>query len=271
MPSNLSIRFYLNRQKKDGRKIKTYCRITIDRLKSEFYTGFSVLPQDWNIKLRSSTNFEINAELSDIENKIYRIRRQLLDDHIPLTATNIVKYYKGENITKATLMTYFNDNVQSKIKSGRYSKVTISQYHATYKILKRFIADYSGKHDILIHEIDFKFLHEYDVFMVNKYKDPYNRNIARNTINKHHLRLRTVLNKAINEDLISKNPFQGFKLKNVKTNREFLTSIEILKIIDLDLTVDKSLEKIRDMFIFSCFTTLDFDLTMFCRLVPFAP
>ena len=78
-----------------GSKVKIYCRITIDRLKSEFYTGFANLPQDWNDKLRLSNRLEINIELSAIENRIYNIRRQLLDNQIPLTASNVVQYYKG--------------------------------------------------------------------------------------------------------------------------------------------------------------------------------
>ncbi len=61
-------------------------------------------------------------------------------------------------------------------------------------------------HDLLLSEVNIKFLKELDSYMLNEYKYPYKRNIERNTINKHHSRLQTILNKAINEDLLARNP-----------------------------------------------------------------
>ncbi len=75
---------------------------------------------------------------------------------------------------------------------------------------------------LLLTEVNFNAIEALDNYMLNSYRDPTNRKIQRNTVNKHHSRLRTILNKAINEDLIRKSPYRSFKLKDQKTKREFL-------------------------------------------------
>ena len=113
--------------------------------------------------------------------------------------------------------------------------------------------------NILISEIDFPFIEEYDHFMIVNYTDNYGKSIVRNTINKHHTRLRTILHNAVKEDLIVKNPYINFPLKNNKTHREYLTIEEINEIKDNDLGGNKSLQHVRDFFLFSVFTGLRYN------------
>ena len=116
-----------------------------------------------------------------------------------------------------------------------------------------------GSKNILISEIDFAFIEEYDHFMIVNYTDNYGKSIVRNTINKHHTRLRTILHNAVKEDLIVKNPYINFPLKNNKTHREYLTIEEINEIKDNDLGGNKSLQHVRDFFLFSVFTGLRYN------------
>lgn len=190
MSNKLSIRFYLNKQKKAGEKNKIYCRIIVDRVKAEFYIGFAVSLGSWNELKRSTDNPEINAEIAEIESQIYRVRRNLIDNQIPLTASNIVEYYKGNKSTRTYTIGYFSEHRNYIETKGELSKVTISQYKTTLKIITQFINKYLKKHDILLTEVNFKFLQDLDSYMLNEYKDPYKRNIERNTVNKHHSRLR---------------------------------------------------------------------------------
>ena len=153
MSSNLSIRFYLNKQKKAVEKHKIYCRIIMDRAKSEFYTGFKVSPESWNEEKRITLNPEINAELAEIESKIYRVRRNIIDNQLPLTAFNIVEYYKGSKSISTYILGYFTEHIMYIETKGELSKITISQYKATFKIIKQFINDSLKKHDLLLAEV----------------------------------------------------------------------------------------------------------------------
>jgi integrase/recombinase XerD len=254
----MSIRFYPHRKKTIGEKHKIYCRITLNRKKSELYTGLAILPGAWDNEKRKTNNVDINAELSELESKLFRIRRDLIDKDIPLTSSNIVDYYKGHKSTKFFILEYFDAHVQFIKNKGEHSIITISQYGATHKILIKFIRNHLKKNDLLLPEVNYNVLEELDRYMLIDYKDPYNRNIQRNTINKHHSRLRTILNKAINEDLIIKSPYRKFKLRYKKTKRAFLTTAELEKFKKLDLRESKSLDKVRDYFLFSCYTGLRF-------------
>ena len=87
----MSIKFYLNTTKTIGDKIKIYCRIIIDRRKSEFYTGFSIREEFWNAESgRAYRDADLNNELAKIESKVYDIRRSILDSGLLLTSSNIV-------------------------------------------------------------------------------------------------------------------------------------------------------------------------------------
>jgi len=110
----------------------------------------------------------------------------------------------------------------------------------------------------MIGEVDFRFIEYLDHFMISEYKDPNNRPIARNTINKHHSRFRTILIKALNEDIIPKNPYARFKLKDSRTSRDYLTGDEIDLLKNHKLNNNPSLIKVRDIFLFSCYTGLRF-------------
>jgi site-specific recombinase XerD len=57
--------------------------------------------------------------------------------------------------------------------------------------------------------------------------------------------------------LTDTNPFSSFKFKYERTNREFLTKDELDRIIDLELD-NESLDRVRDLFLFACYSGLRF-------------
>jgi site-specific recombinase XerD len=108
--------------------------------------------------------------------------------------------------------------------------------------------------------VDYEFINAYDLFLHETYS------LHKNTINKYHSRLRTILLKALAEGHIFKQPYANFKLNTVKTDREFLSQQEIDLLIKLDLSSNQSLDRVKDLFLFSVYTGLRFqdaqDLTM---------
>ena len=59
---------------------------------------------------------------------------------------------------------------------------------------------------------------------------------------------------------MSRDPFCNYKLKKVKKDRGYLTKAELERIIDFELD-NKRLEKVRDIFVFCCFTGFDYSTT----------
>ena len=100
--------------------------------------------------------------------------------------------------------------------------------------------------DIQLEKVTFEFINAYDLFLKQTH------NLHKNAINKHHSRLRAIL-RAFAEGVISKQPYSGFKPVTIKSDRGFLSQVDLNKIIQADLSHNKSLEKVRDLFIFSCY------------------
>jgi site-specific recombinase XerD len=232
----------------------------MDRRKSEFYTGFSTREEFWNAESgRTYRDSTLNNELSKIESKIYDTRRSLLDAGLPLTASNIVDYYNGKKKLKVYLLKYFTSHLQHIKSKAELSRITIAQYFTTFRIVQQFIQGTLKKNDVLITEVDYRFIMDLDHYMVKNYLDPLERHIVRNTINKHHSRLRTLLIKAIKEDIIVKNPYINFQLKHIKTQRVHLSEDEINLLKEHSLNNNTVLQKVRDFFLFSCYTGLRFN------------
>ena len=61
---------------------------------------------------------------------------------------------------------------------------------------------------------------------------------------------------AVKENLVKKNPYNDFKIKDEKANREFLSNEEVELLANHSLGDNQSLDKVRDVFLFSCYTGL---------------
>ena len=74
---------------------------------------------------------------------------------------------------------------------------------------------------------------------------------------KHLERFKKMINLAIKLDWLEKSPFQNYKLKFEKNERQFLSGRE-LKMVEETYFKSESLERVNDMFIFSCYTGLTY-------------
>lgn len=92
------------------------------------------------------------------------------------------------------------------------------------------------------------------------------RDIGNVSINKNHSLFNMYIKIAINKDLIEKNPYSKFTPPKGKNNDPvFLTIDEVQKIKHLNILNDK-LSKIRDLFIFQCFTGMAYvDMQLFSK------
>ena len=62
---------------------------------------------------------------------------------------------------------------------------------------------------------------------------------------------------AVNNEWIEKYPFQKFKIRMEKKERDFLTLRELRKIQDFQTKIER-LQIVKDLFVFSCYTGLPY-------------
>jgi integrase len=81
--------------------------------------------------------------------------------------------------------------------------------------------------------------------------------LTNNGVMKHLERFKKMINLAIKLEWIPKNPFQKFQLKFDKFDRQYLTERE-LDLIENTYFNHERLERVKDIFIFSCYTGLSY-------------
>lgn len=259
MINTLSIRYYLNEYKGNGKKTPLYLRITLQRKKVEIATGYYLEPKEWDESLqRTKKNREINEDLSATEQKVYDIAKRLEKEKKPLTAHTIKNHLTNKDRIDAYLLESFEGQMNRLKIAAEVEEETITRYDETKAHLIAFLKEKKFD-DILIEQIDFKFISDFDLYLLGLKVNSSEKTIERNTANKHHSRLRTVLIRAVKEGYIVKNPYMEFKLKYTPSKRTFLTEDELKSIIEHSLGSNESLIKVRDIFIFSVYTGLRFE------------
>lgn len=259
MRDTFTLKFFLKDIVKKGVKEQIIARITVDRKKTEIATKLFVAPSDWiDGAQRSKKDKIVNEELLTIENDITRIKNQLRFENKPISSKIIRDIYVGKGSTDSLLLHYFQNEIEKRAKNPKEFSTDSTN---SYKLTKKYIGDYiyktQGVKDILLKQVDYKFIGGLDEYMTSL-DSGKGGTLERNTINKHHSRFRTILIKALKENSIAKNPYTDFTLKNTKSSRTYLTSEELDKITQHGLGNNESLIKTRDIFIFSVYTGLRF-------------
>lgn len=260
MINQISIKFYLHTLKAKGKKYPIYLRLTINRKKSEVFTSHSVEEKDWDEEKQRTKKFNrINAALSDIESEIYEIINQVKRDGKLLTSILIKNYLTKKIITDYKIIDYYEDCIERMKQAGELTEVTVAMYGYTKNHLANFLIDKKKVKDLHIKNIDYRFLSDFDSYLLNQKIKKSEKTLQRNTISKHHTRLRTIFIRAIKEGHLFKNPYTDFKLKSTPSNRTFLNTEELQKLMKHELGGNDSLRKVRDSFIFSVYTGLRFE------------
>ena len=252
------IYFFSNKVNREGKRI-LYCRIRINRKKSEFATGIYAFPDEWNEQFRRSTNDQlVNKKLSDLETRLQDIADKLYFDNKPITAKLIVDLYKGKNHSNYSISEYFNYYLYGKGKIKILAKGYSSKFITLNKYLKDFTKEYYNTTNYDIRSVDFKFISDFDVFLKAMISKQYKRPLSPVYVYKLHGMFRTILISAYKEGIIRYQPYQSFPIRKVRTEIKYLSGSELGRLKALDLSENPSLETVRDIFLFSVYTGLRF-------------
>jgi site-specific recombinase XerD len=253
MPDNVSLKHFLLPSKENTSLRPIYLRITFARKKAELYTGFKCLVKDWKEDSQTTkNNTTINKELTDQKSKLLGFFVDLKKDGKNVSASLLKDLLLGKAKVKTRLVDFLEAYIQEITIRAQIKPISLNKYKQSKNSLAEFIKSKYGLDDLPIEKVNFEFINAYDLFLNQTYK------LHKNTINKYHSRFRTLLLRANAEGVISKQPYSNFKLTTVKTDRTFLSQDDLNKLIEVDLSHNKSLDKVRDLFIFSCFTGLRF-------------
>jgi integrase/recombinase XerD len=157
-----------------------------------------------------------------------------------------------EKITLLWLMTYHNTEIKKLLERG-----TMKNYFSTERYVKEFLLSKKKRNDIYLSQLDYKFVLDFEIYLRQREPDKGQRPCGNNTVMKHIERLRKMINIALKNDWIVKDPFVRFERHMITKDRQCLEREELETIKSLELDKD-GLKIIRDCFIFSCYTGLAF-------------
>ena len=254
-----SVKFYLNSKFKNEEKQKVYGRIIYKRKKSEFATNLWLDPEKWNQELQTAIKSPIiNRQLGKILNDVNETVQHLFYEKKHIDAKSIKDYYVGNEVLDIGIIDYISRIVNQKRKNKSLSPTTPLKYDVLSKKVSKFILENHKVDDLNIKRIDYQFVVNFDTYLRSIISSQYGNPLANSTINKTHGFFRTVMNQALEEDYIKRNPYKRFRLKKLESKVQYLSKSELLRIENLDLSSKSHLDIARDIFIFSVYTGLRF-------------
>ncbi|THU32539.1 site-specific integrase [Niastella caeni] len=254
------VHFVLRSNRQQDGKSAVYARITVNGSRCELALKEYLSPADWNVgkgmaapKNKSLKQF--NSYLEEVRGKLARHYRELQMKGERLTAAAVKDAYGGiikeKKVDRSLLwvVSQHNTMMEQVLKKG-----SMKNYLTTERYLKLFLSKQLKTADILLKDLAYEFITNFEFFIRTqpmKESDP----CTNNGTMKHLERLKKIVNWAVKNEWIDKNPFTAFQLKFKRKERDFLTELELAAIETQDLE-NAILQKVRDLFVFSCYTGL---------------
>lgn len=190
---------------------------------------------------------QTNEYIEAVRMKCYTLQTEMLKRGLLFTADTFVyafKYgIKQNSISVYALFDEFMVKQQEKKKVGLITPAVYTKYKCTIRYTKEAL-----KTDKMMNELSTSDMEDIYTYMLGR--------MANNSAICYMRKLKTILIYAIREGYITTNPIT-FKFHKDKVSTEPLT-IEEVRRIRTKVLGSKSMENVRDLFIFQCYTGLAF-------------
>ena len=249
--------------KKEKRQKKTHqgsimLRVTVNGKRSEISIKRKIDPGRWD----SSTNRvrgnkedarEVNSLIDSFILKSNKIYSNLIENNYIVSAKKIKEILLGRNVQRKKLGEVFalhNESMSQRVGID-FSKSTFTRYSTTYDHVTQFLKQQYNVDDIFLKDIKYSFITDLEHFL------KVTRKCNHNSSQKYIRNFRKIINNALKNDWLDRDPFKAYRVKLKDTKRVFLTKEELqaLEVVKLPI---KRLEQVRDVFIFCCYTGLSY-------------
>lgn len=215
--------------------------------KMYFSTHIYVTPEQWDKRHQLIILHPQSEELN-----------RMLEEFLLKLQWRELEYWKQGHIISLDILKQSDCNQQqdadkSFIRLGRNwveqstrKESTKNNLYSTLTLLYEFAPDVKAQ------EISYTYLKNFESFLINK-------GHGINTIAKHLRHLRTLVNEAVKQDMITPdaNPFRKYQIRTTASKHTFLLPDELMKLEQLSFPVRyKHLQHTLDAFLFCCYTGL---------------
>jgi site-specific recombinase XerD len=267
----MNIHFYLDRNKIRSSEKTIQCFVRgLEKGKTiVLNTGRKIDPESWDKvkeealykgKNKSGLAREINNFLTDLKLKIERteikLREENPDVDFDTLKTSITSLVSGNK--KSKLSFFESLDLFIKLRDNELSPNSLRKFTTLKKLLNNF--ETLSRKNISFSKIDQLFYDEFLNYLWDVRK--HTNNSAYKIIGL----LKIFLKWAFDRDLNRYRYFEKFKIKEDKTDIVTLDEEELDNLFNYDFSHDKRHDKVRDLFLFGCYTGGRFtDLTKITR------
>jgi site-specific recombinase XerD len=262
MELSYSLLFYLKKPKNyTSGNIPVYMRFTVDGIPKECATTRTADPGKWCSKTnredgKTETTKSLNFHLEDLQQKVHNAHAVLVKEGKNITAAGLRDKFLGRDIPQRIpqLLEIFRlHNKQMKELIGReFEENTLKGYRTCLLHLTGFIKKNYRSDDLEINLLDYNFINDFNYYL------KLDGGIQPISAAKYLKHLKKVVNNYIlKPKLLRDNPFSEFKSKAKVKEREFLSQLQLDRLIKKDFKIPR-VANVRDIFVFCCYTGLSY-------------
>ena len=259
MSQELKVHYYLRHKelKNDG-SAPIMGRITIGKSMVQFSAKCSVQVSLWDTKsARATGKSKVAAELNRILDQttlsIHSHCKDLLAKKEKVSAEEVKNAFQGIASGQETLIGYCDkyDKMLAARVGVNITLESYKRYGISFNHVKRFLRTKYNLSDISFQALDYSFIEAFDFYLRVQLK------FKPNTIIGIVGHLKIIAKRAVNDGIITRNPFIGFSLEGEPLQPKSITGQELNKIMTTPLD-SPNRYLVRDMFLFSVFTGIAF-------------
>jgi integrase len=256
LESSFGLVFFLKIPRNDSKIRTIYLRITVDGIPKETSTKRKWDISRWDQKLERAIGSKEDAKsmnmfLESLTLKINEYKTENMYNGKLITAQKVMDYILGKNAARVKVLEEFqkhNDEMTALLGKG-YAKGTLDRFTITINHLRAFIRLKFNADDLEFSDLNLEFIKDFQFYLRSV------RNCSNNTTLKYIANFKKIVIRAIDNEVILKDPFKNFKAKKSKIIKKPLSTQELYELERHYFSTDR-LNVVRDVFVFQCYTGL---------------
>lgn len=258
--------FYIKAQKANKKgEAPIFARVSYKTRETAISTGKSITLQRWEqtAKLRNVLKIEkekvIRQALDNFQLAVEKKFNELYKIDTEVSLTLLKKELSGKSKTKRDsisimeVMSKHNEYFKKKVDAGDRSPASLQKYERAKELLKIFMEKQYRLSDMDASEINGAFVHNLEEFLTYDSTYKGRRGIKNNSVVKYIKSYKTACTHCFKLDLLEKNPFNVYSGRLSVKDAVFLSQEELKRIENKLLSFER-LRRVRDIFLFSCYT-----------------
>ena len=232
-------------------------RININGERAALQLKRYLKPEVWDstryvMKGRTAEARIFNDYLEAVRVKAHKKYNELLSLTDDVTPQMLRDSILGINTAKTrTVIDIWQDHVNGlqKLIGKENTYATYQKYNTAKNHFIKFLQKYYRVNDVSIKSVDYHMIQQYNMYLKTE------KGCSSNTATKFLQNLKRITCISMRSGWLMKDPFVGVNLSIKEVDRPYLTMEEIQTLIDFDSNIER-LKRVRDIFIFSCYTGL---------------